>query len=210
MRITFISDTHGLHKQLKLPEADMIVHAGDISSRGLLNEVNDFLDWFSTLPYQHKVFIGGNHDFLLEKEPDLFKQLIPENLVYLENKTIEIEGIKIWGSPATPWFHDWAFNYTRGVEIQKIWTQIPANVDILLTHGPAYGFGDTLYNNQLAGCKDLLESIQKIRPAYHVFGHIHEAYGVYKNEHTTFVNASCVDFNYRLVHKPMTIDFSKP
>jgi len=209
MKITFISDTHGLHQQIVLPKADMIVHAGDISSRGLLHEVSAFLDWFSLLPHQYKVFIGGNHDFLLENEPDLFKQLIPKSIIYLENEATEIEGIKIWGSPATPWFHNWAFNYARGAEIQKIWIRIPPEVDILLTHGPAYGFGDTLYNQQPAGCKNLLESIQKTKPVYHVFGHIHEAYGVFKNEHTTFINASCVDIKYQVVNKPITIDFTK-
>lgn len=51
MRILHLSDTHGLHHQIKdLPEADVIIHSGDISHNGDESEVLDFLNWYIDLP----------------------------------------------------------------------------------------------------------------------------------------------------------------
>jgi len=209
MQITFISDTHGQHRssKLQLPNSEIIIHAGDFTSMGTLAQVNDFLEWYSELPHTHKVLIGGNHDFLLEQNPSLFKSLLPSNIVYLEDNAIEIEGIKIWGSPITPWFYDWAFNRRRGEDIQRYWEQIPDDVDILVTHGPPYGFGDRTSRGDLVGCEDLLEAVQRVKPKYHVFGHIHEAYGITQNDATTFINASCLNLQYQMVNAPVCIEF---
>ena len=209
MKITFLSDTHGQHRSNKLqfPTSEIIVHAGDFTSMGTLAQVNDFLTWYSELPHPHKVLIGGNHDFLLEQNPTLFRSLLPSNITYLENESIEIEGIKVWGSPITPWFYDWAFNRRRGEDIRRYWEQIPNEVDILVTHGPPYGQGDKTARGDYAGCEDLLEFVLKIKPKYHVFGHIHERYGITQNESTTFINASCLNLQYKMVNKPICIEF---
>ena len=96
MRIVCISDTHGFHHGLELPEADLIIHAGDISRRGRRNEIMDFLNWYGQLDYQHKVFIAGNHDFFFEKASDSeIAAIIPDNVTYLNDSGVEIEGIKI-------------------------------------------------------------------------------------------------------------------
>lgn len=209
MKITFISDTHGKHRsnKLQLPESEIIIHAGDFTSMGKLEEVIDFLKWYSELPHPHKILIGGNHDFLLEKNALLFKSLLPDNIVYLENESSKIEGIKIWGSPITPWFYDWAFNRERGEDIRRYWEQIPDDVDILVTHGPPYNQGDRTARGERVGCEDLLKKVLQIQPKYHVFGHIHEAYGITQNEHTTFINASCLNLSYQMVNAPVCIDF---
>ncbi len=209
MKITLISDTHGKHHspKLQVPDSEIIVHAGDFTSMGTLEQVIDFLKWYSELPHPYKVLIGGNHDFLLEKNALLFKSLLPDNIIYLENESVEIEGIKIWGSPITPWFYDWAFNRERGEDIRRYWEQIPDDVDILVTHGPPYGHGDKTLRGELVGCEDLLEFVLKIKPKYHVFGHIHEAYGITQNESTTFINASCLNLNYQMVNDPVCIEF---
>src|SRR3712207_3984284 len=99
MRIVCTSDTHGQHTNLVVPEGDMIIHAGDISTLGKQEEIESFLHWFCELPHSYKIFIGGNHDFFLEKEPDVFSQMIPENCIYLNDSMVDIEGVKIWGSP---------------------------------------------------------------------------------------------------------------
>ncbi len=66
MRIIHISDTHNMHRQLtNLPEGDVIVHSGDFTMMGTEGEALDFMEWFCDLPYRHKVFIAGNHDFCL-------------------------------------------------------------------------------------------------------------------------------------------------
>ncbi|MEM1320682.1 MAG: metallophosphatase domain-containing protein [Bacteroidota bacterium] len=208
MKITFISDTHGQHNALQLPEADMLVHTGDISSAGEKWQVREFLKWMAEQPHRHKVFIGGNHDFLLEREPLLFHSLIPKGITYLENTATVIEGIKIWGSPITPWFLDWAFNEYRGDLIRRYWERIPEDIDILLTHGPPLGYGDRTIRGEIVGCEDLLEFVRRIQPRYHVFGHIHEGYGQYESEGTSFINASVLDVRYNLVNAPVTVEYS--
>ncbi|MBC7863141.1 MAG: metallophosphoesterase, partial [Bacteroidia bacterium] len=114
MKITLISDTHTKHASLKLPGGDLLIHSGDVSSRGKGDEIKNFLDWFSKQNYTHKVFIAGNHDFYFEQVHEgIIKNAIPENVIYLNDSCCEIEGVKIWGSPVQPWFYDWAFNRSR-------------------------------------------------------------------------------------------------
>ncbi|MEM9820540.1 MAG: metallophosphatase domain-containing protein [Bacteroidota bacterium] len=208
MKIICISDTHGYHEQLDLPAGDMIIHAGDISKRGLATEVRTFIDWFTGLPYRHKLFIGGNHDFMLENQPALFKELLNDQIIYLEDDWTEIEGIRIWGSPITPFFFDWAFNRHRGADIKRYWEPIPDDIDILVTHGPPLGYGDRIYSGDLVGCADLLEAVQRVRPAYHIFGHIHEAYGTFTDGETRYLNASVVNLSYQVVNPPIVFDFT--
>lgn len=204
MKIIAISDTHGQHASLALPEADMVIHAGDLTKRGTLNQVKDFLDWYSQLPHRYKIFIAGNHDFLFEDYTDQeIRALIPDNLIYLNDSEVIIEGIKIWGSPIQPWFHDWAFNRRRGAEIKRHWDLIPNDADIVVTHGPVYGVLDRTSLGQQVGCEDLLEKIRTVKPKYHICGHIHEAYGAYAVGGTQYINASVLDLGYKLVNEPV-------
>ncbi|MDQ6609943.1 MAG: metallophosphatase domain-containing protein, partial [Bacteroidota bacterium] len=122
MKFVAISDTHCRHRNVKLPKGDVLLHAGDISYRSDKREIEDFLDWFGKLPYPYKVFIAGNHDFFLEKaSPLIVKSLLPETVYYLKDEEIIINGIKIWGSPYTPWFYRWAFNKQRGQPLATHW-----------------------------------------------------------------------------------------
>lgn len=210
MKIILISDTHSQHGSFKLPEGDMVIHAGDFSKRGREEEVREFLDWYAALPHPHKVLIAGNHDFLAEREPEKFRGMLPENIHYLEDEEVVIEGIRIWGSPITPWFYDWAFNRHRGPDIARHWDPIPLNTDILVTHGPPYGILDKVIpRNEWVGCRDLMEKIAEVRPKLHVFGHIHEGYGQEKVGETHFVNASLLDIRYRPVNLPIVFNFSE-
>jgi Icc-related predicted phosphoesterase len=213
MQIIFISDTHGQHKNLALPkleaEKTMLIHTGDISKMGKEDEVKSFLEWFGKQDFTYKIFIAGNHDFLFEKNPSLAESFIPKNVIYLNNSSVEIEGIKIWGSPITPRFYDWAFNCDRGEKIRNYWQQIPNDTDILLTHGPAFGILDQTIHGLQVGCEELIQVIEKIKPKIHAFGHIHEAYGKVNNSDTTFINASVLDIRYRLVNQPFLIDWNE-
>ena len=168
MKFVIISDTHGQHKNLTLPKGDVIIHAGDISQRGKESEIIDFLNWFKDLDFKYKIFIAGNHDFFFEKtsENDIQK-IIPENIIYLCDSGVEVEHIKIWGSPITPWFYDWAFNRPRGAQIAHHWQLIPLDTDILITHGPAFGKLDKTTRGENVGCEDLLKSIKEIKPKIH-------------------------------------------
>jgi Icc-related predicted phosphoesterase len=211
LNITFISDTHTKHKHFNqyLPGGDVIVCSGDISSRGYEREVQDFLEWYSELPYIHKIFIAGNHDFLFEANPQKAQELLAQfpNVDYLENSELVIDGVKFWGSPYSPRFFDWAFNVDRGEAIREHWLQIPLDTDILITHGPPYGIGDfTKRDKKNVGCEDLMDVVQsQINPKVHVFGHIHEGYGLTLKDGTLFINASVLNERYEMVNPPMVV-----
>lgn len=209
MKIGFISDTHTFHRMLTgLEKLDMLIHTGDLGFRGSVTEVFDFITWFKTVPVKHKIFIAGNHDFYLERTTtETINGTLDKNTFYLNDSGITIEGINIWGSPVQPWFNDWAFNRQRGSDIRKHWDLIPDNTDILITHGPPFGILDKVKNGPNVGCKDLLKCVQRIKPKYHAFGHVHEEYGFKETEDTFFINASILNEKYAYVNYPMIIDY---
>jgi Icc-related predicted phosphoesterase len=209
MKAVIISDTHGRHEQLILPKGDLIIHAGDVSMRGMKLEIEAFLEWFSSLDFRYKVFIAGNHDFFFEfSDAHTIAELLPQDVTYLNDSSTEIEGIKIWGSPITPWFHDWAFNRHRGPDIKKHWDIIPVDTDVVITHGPVHGILDKTKAGYAVGCEDLMEKINEIRPKYHICGHIHEAYGMMDIDETCHINASILDLNYHVVNEPIEIEMT--
>lgn len=207
MKIIAISDTHGQHQSVKLPAGDMLIHAGDVSKRGTQPQVQEFLDWFSALDYRYKIFIAGNHDFYFEREKAAaIEALIPANIIYLNDSFVEIEKLKIWGSPVQPWFYDWAFNRQRGEDIRRHWKLIPEALDILITHGPVAGILDRVITGQHVGCEDLAERIRQVKPRVHICGHIHEAYGVETHDGIKYINASVLDEEYVLRNSPVVFE----
>lgn len=214
MRILTISDTHTLHRAVSgrgLPPADMILHAGDISSTGTLPQISDFINWFNSLSYKHKVFIPGNHDFGFEVTPNIYEGLIPEGMHLLNNSEVTIEGLKIYGMPYTPTFYDWAFMADRGEKMESWVNLIPDDTDILLSHGPpknildfipAQMTGRQVWPASNVGCEELLERVEEINPMLNIFGHIHEANGYKKIDKTLFINASSLDGQYLIRDKP--------
>lgn len=207
MKIVCISDTHGEHSDVYIPEGDVLVHAGDISYYGKEIEVDDFLEWFREQPHQYKIFIAGNHDFYFEKaSAEEIERKIPEDIIYLNDSGCEIEGVHFWGSPIQPFFFNWAFNRNRGFDIKKHWDLIPKNTDVLITHGPPYSVLDFCVKGEQVGCKDLYTKVEKIQPKAHIFGHIHENYGRQKIGDIQFVNASILNEKYQLANAPIIID----
>jgi len=205
LRIVAISDTHEQHETIKLPAGDILICSGDITYNGKPFAVSQFNTWFAAQPYPHKVLIAGNHDFLFEKERAYARSLIISNIIYLENTGCEIMGLKFWGSPETPWFFDWAFNRRRGADIRRYWDEIPADTDVLITHGPPFGILDKSSDGQNIGCEELLVAVQRTRPRVHIFGHIHEGFGVEQRDGTIFVNASQLDMHYKPANAPIVI-----
>lgn len=209
-KITFISDTHTKHQYMTgdLPGGYMIICAGDITSRGKFNEAQEFIDWFASLPYARKIFIAGNHDFVFEKPNAL---IVPDDVYYLQDSAIVLDGIKIYGSPWQPWFHDWAFNLMRGEPLAEKWKMIPDDTDILVTHGPPYGILDYAnYSRKQVGCEELYKRVFEVRPRIHVFGHIHEGFGQKEIDGVQFINASMLDESYDYVNSPVVIDYPEP
>jgi len=244
MRITHISDTHNKHKQLdgKLPGGVLLIHSGDISSLGRKHEVEQFIKWFGMQDYTHKVFIAGNHDMTFDREKLLRDKLahfegrteydtecaegkpewlveilsnLPDNVYYLENSSIKLEGINIWGSPYSPSFgYGWGFNKDRGHDIAQCWNEIPMDTDIVITHSPIYGYNDRAQNtNQNVGCADLYHRLHEVKPHLHFAGHIHEGHGwgtiPYKDEWGdiyTFNGSTC-NLRYEAINPPITFDY---
>jgi Icc-related predicted phosphoesterase len=207
LKFVAIADTHSRHHYIKLPKGDVLIHAGDVSYRGEKIEIEDFFKWFSKLDYPYKILIAGNHDFYFEKAKQKeLQSIIPENIIYLNDSGTVIDDIKIWGSPVTPQFFQWAFNKGRGSEIRKHWNMIPEDTDILVTHGPPFGILDQTINERHVGCKDLLRRVVELKPSVHVFGHIHEAYGTAKDMGVRYINASQMNDQYQVVHKPIIFE----
>ena len=243
MRITHISDTHNKHNQLngKLPGGQLLIHSGDFTSIGRKHEVEKFIEWFDKQDYGHKVFIAGNHDLTFQSErlyeeksayferrvfdtpgaegkPDWLNEILenlPTGMYYLENSSIKLEGINIWGSPYSPSFgYGWAFNKDRGNDIAQCWNEIPMDADIVITHTPIYGYNDRASNtNQNVGCADLYHRLKEVQPHLHFCGHIHEAYGWKTMGLTswydlqTFNGCSC-NLRYEAENNPITFDYN--
>lgn len=206
MRIVCLSDTHGRQQKLVVPEGDLLLHAGDLTSRGDLDELEAAADWLRSLPHPNKVLIAGNHDFCLEQAPQQARSRL-EGLVYLQDQAAEIEGLKIYGSPWQPWFHDWAFNLQRGSALRQVWQKIPESTQILLTHGPPQGILDQTYDSRRVGCEELALRVRQVRPSLHVFGHIHEAYGESRQDGCLYLNACVCDLRYRPVQLPWIVEW---
>jgi len=201
MKIIAISDLHG--NKPDIPDGDMLIVAGDSLYYGSPRELDDFDWWLKKLPHKHKIVIAGNHDRILEKK-EMEKRL--EFCTYLKDNSLEIEGIKIYGSPWTPMFNNWAFMLEPD-EIRKKWMMIPDDTDILVTHGPPYGILDRTNYGQHVGCHSLLPRVLKVKPRYHIFGHIHPAHGVQEERGITFVNAAICDDALIVRNKPVVLEY---
>ncbi len=196
MTLVHLSDTHSKHHLLpNLPPADIIVHTGDVSFAGAENEVMNFIEWFSALPYKYKIFIAGNHDDCLFGANI---EGLPENCFYLCNSGVTIEGIRFYG---VPMFMEDTMTGVYDDNIQKI----PLKSDILISHQPPYHILDSSRDINY-GDLSLLQAVLKIQPKYHLFGHIHDAYGIEKTDNTTFVNAAILSENYELVNNPVLLE----
>lgn len=232
IRFVCISDTHGKIEgsKLHMPPGDVLLHAGDFTQKGHMNEIQKFNSYLGALPYKVKVVIAGNHDltfddniteaslrtfgvqkstvesYLSERGLKSVKQMLT-SAIYLEDSLVTVCGIKIYGAPWQPVFCDWGFNLNRGEDILKKWQTIPADLDILMTHGPPVGHGDLTGGNNNVGCVELLNTVQKrVKPKFHVFGHIHEGYGVTSDGYTTFINASTCTRRYLPTNAPIVFD----
>jgi Icc-related predicted phosphoesterase len=213
MKLCIISDTHNKHKHLGvLPEADVIIHCGDFTSVGKEHEVENFMKWFSKLDqYKYKIIIAGNHDWLFEKNGILARDLVPKNVIYLEDNEAIIEGFKFYGTPVQKRFCDWAFNRDEHI-LQKHWNAIPDDVDVLITHETPYTILDYVpWSNKHEGSASLYsEVVGRIKPMIHCFGHIHEGYGIRIIGDIRFINASNLNGDYECVNAPVIEIIKKP
>jgi predicted phosphodiesterase len=218
-RITTISDTHSKHNQITpyLTGGDILIHAGDISSMGYDHEIQKFCKWFDGIDnYDLKVFIAGNHDYGFQNRYQDVMQIVNsyKTITYLQDDWVEfyrgnLPKIKIWGSPWQPEFYNWAFNLPRnGNELKQKWDLIDTDTNIIVTHGPANGYVDTVIGRyEHLGCERLIDRVKLIQPDIHICGHIHSGYGYATDGKTHFINASVLDERYLFTQKPITVDY---
>ncbi|UJR79937.1 metallophosphatase domain-containing protein [Sandaracinus amylolyticus] len=198
MRVVAVADTHTFEHELWVPDGDVLVHAGDMLRGGTLEELEGVARWIRALPHRHKVIVAGNHDVCFEHMSSRSRALAmigaddpSSGVVYLEDSGVEIEALRIWGSPWQPAYHDWAFNLPRGSsELAAKWALVPSGIDVLITHGTPCGIGDRGPTSGRHGCERLREAMPRIRPRVHLFGHIHQDGGAWTIDGTLHANVT--------------------
>ena len=200
LTLVLISDTHDLHREVEVPNGDLLIHAGDFTmDSSSAEKLIDFDDWLCEQPHPFRVVIPGNHDFVVE---DASRRQLINNATLLINECVEIVGLKVWGSPTTPLFGE-AFGVPSEVDRAKLYSRIPDDVDILVTHGPPYGILDGVPGSQYhSGYRQLLAAVRRAKPMLHIFGHAHGGYGLINMSETLFVNAALPGEGYDLSNRP--------
>ena len=212
--ICAVSDLHG-YLPKKVPEADILVVAGDISPINFDRDITKTLDWFESeflewiysTPHKYRLFIGGNHDFCIEDNLKYFKGFIdPEDLKFLHDCRVEVEGIRFYGLPWVPNLKHWAFNASVQT-LQEKFGAIPRDTDVVISHSPPYGFGDRCIGEpDHAGTLEGAKMIDVVKPKHYICGHIHEAYGRYRYRDTEVWNVSTMDVVYDPSNAPVIIE----
>lgn len=218
MRIVCMSDSHGFHKKLNVPDGDVFIHAGDFSMRAQIQHVQEFARWMNSLPHKHKIVVPGNHDIACETNSRSMTKDMFGSVVYLDHEYHQVEGIMVFGSPYTSAIanpSDWSFDYPRGGHRGfRLWDQVlhGDRMDILVTHGPAYGILDRVLDPHFGedphvGEKGISNIIEKHKPKVHIFGHIHEGYGHVRESEVDYYNVSVCTEQYKPTNPITTIDF---
>jgi len=230
VKLVFLSDTHNKHNKLRIPECDILFHCGDWTGMGYKHEVERFAAWLDKQPARYIVVIPGNHEKTFEKCLDSeessmnwFKDHCPRAHLLI-HEAVEIEGIKIFGSPYTPYFFNWAWNAGRTMIeaaqvfkpfIGDLWNKIPSDTQILITHGPPYGIldfcPDWVQKDKLVsvGCAELLKRVQQLNKLeIHAFGHIHLKGGnIQEHGGVKFINAAICDESYNPTNSIIEINY---
>lgn len=213
MKLCLISDIHGTWNKVTIPECDILISCGDYSFRGEPYMVKDFHRWLNKQNAKYVISVQGNHEKQVEQYFNVSKQIALEacpRVNFIDEGLIEIDGVKIWCSAITPFFHNWAWNRYRGDEIKKHWDKIPNDIDVLITHGPPAGVLDKCPDGRRVGCDNLYNRIYHLKNLkMHAFGHIHDSYGTQVIGNVTFINASICNEEYKATNLPITYELTK-
>ena len=233
MKIVAISDLHNRFPK-NMPKGDILTVSGDLCfarRHDMIEQKHhlvNFINWCNMLledkTYLDVVFIPGNHDGILEdmmlrKEEDGFRKTLPSHIHYLRDSMVDINGIKFYGISWTLPFCDWFFNIEEG-PLDEVCKQIPAGVDVILSHGPAYGLNDRLgqpfdrWAPTKLGSNALLKHLKRVKPSYLLVGHIHSGDHkpielVHENQVIKSVNVSILSEDYQINYKPFQFEINK-
>lgn len=176
-KITIVSDIHSskfLLDSLKKHKGDMLIVAGDLTNLGKKYELEYALDIINNLKFKYKIVVFGNHDGIWN---DVNFKEIYTDIIFLENEIIEIDGLKIYGTPFSKRFKNWSYYYET-LDERRLLTVPLESVDIIVSHEPPSDkclsyipyFG-------CAGNPDLRRYIDNNNVKLCVCGHIHECGG---------------------------------
>jgi len=200
--ICCISDTHGDHaafgQTALMPEADVLLHAGDFTNFGREGDAKAFDAWGAsqTQPRECRIVVLGNHEnrWVQGGEMDALRALLPSWTV-LHDEMHQAAGLTFYG-----------MRFLAEHESERQAVQVPSGVDVLVTHNPPHGSLDGGGSGHVA----LRRAAEAARPKLHVFGHIHGAAGTKRVEWrgdggTLLVNAaSCLV--RKISHPPIVVD----
>ncbi|KAJ8110333.1 hypothetical protein OPT61_g6801 [Boeremia exigua] len=193
-----------LREASALPPGDVLIHAGDLTNQGSYDELERTVAWLEKAPFEAKIVVAGNHEITLDEQfyeekgsrwkwptwqsPRGCMKLLRDSktITYLENQSTVVSlkkpsgpqtCFRVFGSPSTPGNGNWAFEYQEQ-DAEKLWSAIPKDAQIVVTHTPPKGHCDAATKDDRSGCPALFQRLAVVRPLLHVCGHIHEARGV--------------------------------
>ena len=208
MKLLLMSDTHNYGYAIeKLPDADVLIHAGDACIKGTEQELTKFSNWLdhALAKFPHVIYVPGNHDRVFNGPgyDEIGRAICNQRplgwkgegqLHLLINQEVTIDGVRFFGSPNTRPIgrHGWRY-FLDYDNASAFWTNVAKRdekpYDVLITHDPPYRVGDKVANNwhhwPFVGCKAIREYVEDRPPLLHVFGHIHEGHGIYEGRDTT-------------------------
>lgn len=215
-KICATSDLHGFLPDI--PECDILLVAGDIAGPSeifyQMRELYDnFIPWLNSVKAKKKIIVAGNHDLIFQRAVHLLPKW-PDDVIYLQDDGVTLEGLNFYGTPWQLEFCDWAFNLTEE-QLAERWAMIPETTDVLITHSPPYGYGDNMIGGKRLGSPSLTKRIKEVKPILHVFGHVHFGYGRYEipvgdNKYTTACNVALCGENYKPNHPVLEFYFNDP
>ena len=150
----------------KLKEYDLILSSGDLKAK--------YLTFLVTMARCPLLYVHGNHDVHYQTDR-------PEGCECIEDMIVVYNGIRILGLGGCRRYNRGRHQYTESEMRRRIrrlrWKlRRSGGVDIVVTHAPPEGLGDS-DDPAHWGFAALRELLDQYHPQYLVHGHVHLSYG---------------------------------
>ncbi len=150
----------------RLKEYDLIISCGDLKA--------DYLSFLVTMARCPVLYVHGNHDTDYDRHP-------PEGCDCIDDRVVVYNGVRIAGLGGCRRYHPGKHQYTEKDMLKRIRRlKFPLwrtnGVDILVTHAPVHGYGDS---EDIAhwGFSCFVDFLKKYKPRFMLHGHVHMCYG---------------------------------